>query len=95
MSIGADGMKTGYTKEAGYGLVGSAVQNGLRLIVVVNGEKTRQGARRRRQEAVGMGLPQFRGAHLVHQGPDHRQRQGLWRRQTAMCRCKAAGAGAR
>jgi serine-type D-Ala-D-Ala carboxypeptidase (penicillin-binding protein 5/6) len=37
MSIGADGLKTGYTKEAGYGLVGSAVQNGLRLIAVVNG----------------------------------------------------------
>jgi D-alanyl-D-alanine carboxypeptidase (penicillin-binding protein 5/6) len=40
MGIGADGLKTGYTKEAGYGLVGSAVQNGLRLIVVVNGLKT-------------------------------------------------------
>ena len=40
LSIGADGLKTGYTKEAGYGLVGSAVQNGLRLIVVVNGLKT-------------------------------------------------------
>ena len=39
-SIGADGLKTGYTKEAGYGLVGSAVQGGLRLIVVVNGDKT-------------------------------------------------------
>ena len=37
MNIGADGLKTGFTKEAGYGLVGSAVQNGLRLIVVVNG----------------------------------------------------------
>ena len=34
---GADGLKTGYTKEGGYGLVGSAVQNGVRLIVVVNG----------------------------------------------------------
>jgi D-alanyl-D-alanine carboxypeptidase (penicillin-binding protein 5/6) len=34
---GADGLKTGFTKEAGYGLVGSAVQNGLRLVVVVNG----------------------------------------------------------
>jgi D-alanyl-D-alanine carboxypeptidase (penicillin-binding protein 5/6) len=40
MSVGADGLKTGFTKEAGYGLVGSAVQNGLRLIVVVNGEKS-------------------------------------------------------
>ena len=34
LNIGADGLKTGFIKEAGYGLVGSAVQNGLRLIVV-------------------------------------------------------------
>jgi len=34
---GADGLKTGYTKEGGYGMVGSAVQDGTRLIVVVNG----------------------------------------------------------
>jgi D-alanyl-D-alanine carboxypeptidase (penicillin-binding protein 5/6) len=34
---GADGLKTGYTKEGGYGMVGSAAQNGTRLIVVVNG----------------------------------------------------------
>jgi D-alanyl-D-alanine carboxypeptidase (penicillin-binding protein 5/6) len=37
MSIGADGLKTGYTKEAGYNLVGSAVVNGMRLIAVVTG----------------------------------------------------------
>ena len=37
---GADGLKTGFTKEAGYGLVGSAVQNGQRLIVVVSGVNT-------------------------------------------------------
>jgi D-alanyl-D-alanine carboxypeptidase (penicillin-binding protein 5/6) len=40
LNIGADGLKTGFTKEAGYGLVGSAVQNGLRLIVAVNGLKS-------------------------------------------------------
>src|SRR5262249_51659607 len=34
---GADGLKTGYTKEGGYGMVGSAVENGERLIVVGNG----------------------------------------------------------
>src|ERR1700734_3070328 len=33
----ADGLKTGYTKEGGYGMVGSAVQNGVRLIVAING----------------------------------------------------------
>jgi len=48
MGIGADGLKTGFTKEAGYGIVGSAVQNGLRLIVAVNGLKT---AKERADEA--------------------------------------------
>ncbi|SFI08699.1 D-alanyl-D-alanine carboxypeptidase (penicillin-binding protein 5/6) [Bosea sp. OK403] len=48
MEIGADGLKTGNIDEAGFGLVGSAVQNGQRLIVVVNGLKT---ARDRAQEA--------------------------------------------
>jgi D-alanyl-D-alanine carboxypeptidase (penicillin-binding protein 5/6) len=40
MNVGADGLKTGFTNEGGYGMVGSAVQNGLRLIVVVNGFKS-------------------------------------------------------
>lgn len=34
---GADGLKTGHTDESGYGLVGSAVKDGERRIVVVNG----------------------------------------------------------
>jgi serine-type D-Ala-D-Ala carboxypeptidase (penicillin-binding protein 5/6) len=37
MGIGADGLKTGETSEAGFNLVGSAVQDNLRLIVVVTG----------------------------------------------------------
>ena len=40
MNLGADGLKTGYTEEGGYGLVGSAERDGLRLIVVVNGAKS-------------------------------------------------------
>jgi D-alanyl-D-alanine carboxypeptidase (penicillin-binding protein 5/6) len=48
LNIGVDGLKTGFIKEAGYGLVASAVQNGLRLIVVVNGLKT---AKERADEA--------------------------------------------
>ena len=36
--IGADGLKTGYTKVSGHGLVASAVhENGRRLILVLNG----------------------------------------------------------
>jgi D-alanyl-D-alanine carboxypeptidase (penicillin-binding protein 5/6) len=37
---GADGMKTGYTDDSGYGLVGTAIRNDQRLIVVVNGLDT-------------------------------------------------------
>lgn len=40
MDIGADGLKTGYTEESGYGLVGSAVRDGQRLILVINGTKS-------------------------------------------------------
>jgi D-alanyl-D-alanine carboxypeptidase (penicillin-binding protein 5/6) len=35
--LGADGLKTGHTSEAGYGLAGSAVQNGQRIVFVVSG----------------------------------------------------------
>lgn len=35
--LGADGVKTGFTNEAGYGLVGSAVRDGRRLVMVVGG----------------------------------------------------------
>ncbi|MGR3615090.1 MAG: D-alanyl-D-alanine carboxypeptidase family protein [Paracoccaceae bacterium] len=35
--IGADGLKTGHTSEAGYGLVGSAKQGDRRVIFVVSG----------------------------------------------------------
>lgn len=34
---GADGLKTGHTQDNGYGLVGSAIVNGERRIIVVNG----------------------------------------------------------
>jgi serine-type D-Ala-D-Ala carboxypeptidase (penicillin-binding protein 5/6) len=35
--LGADGVKTGHTEEAGYSLVGSAVRNGRRVIIVLAG----------------------------------------------------------
>lgn len=35
--IGVDGLKTGYLKEAGYGITASALRNGRRLILVVAG----------------------------------------------------------
>ncbi len=40
MNIGADGLKTGDLAQSGYGIVGSAVQKGERLILVLNGLRT-------------------------------------------------------
>jgi serine-type D-Ala-D-Ala carboxypeptidase (penicillin-binding protein 5/6) len=40
MNLGADGLKTGHLEASGYGLVGSAVQNGRRLILVLYGART-------------------------------------------------------
>ncbi|MBK0329156.1 D-alanyl-D-alanine carboxypeptidase [Rhodobacteraceae bacterium F11138] len=37
LGIGADGLKTGHTEEAGYGLVGSAKQDDRRVIFVLSG----------------------------------------------------------
>ncbi|MFZ1338520.1 MAG: D-alanyl-D-alanine carboxypeptidase family protein [Paracoccaceae bacterium] len=37
LGIGADGLKTGHTSEAGYGLVGSAVQGNRRIIFAITG----------------------------------------------------------
>lgn len=36
-NIGVDGLKTGHTEDAGYGMIASAERNGRRLILVVNG----------------------------------------------------------
>jgi D-alanyl-D-alanine carboxypeptidase (penicillin-binding protein 5/6) len=36
-NLGADGIKTGHTEAAGYGVAGSAVRDGRRVIVVLNG----------------------------------------------------------
>lgn len=48
MSIGADGLKTGNVDKGDFGLVGSSLQEGRRLIVVVYGAKT---AKERAEEA--------------------------------------------
>ena len=51
LGIGADGLKTGHTQKAGYGLVGSAKQGDRRIIFVLSGLQSGQ-ARAREAEAV-------------------------------------------
>ena len=51
LGIGADGLKTGHTSEAGYGLVGSAFQGDRRVIFVITGLRS-QSVRADEAEAI-------------------------------------------
>ncbi len=68
MNIGADGLKTGFTNEAGYGLVGSAVQNNLRLIVVVNGLKSANERADEARRILNFGFSGFESRVLFDEG---------------------------
>ncbi len=57
LGIGADGLKTGHTSEAGYGLVGSAVQNGRRIVIAFGGTAD---AKERAEEAEKLATWAFR-----------------------------------
>ena len=60
---GADGFKTGYTKAAGYGIVGSAEKSGRRLIIVLNGLDS---SRSRAQESLRLMDWGFNNFELVN-----------------------------
>jgi len=70
MNIGADGLKTGFTKESGYGLVGSAVQNGMRLIVVVNGLKSEKERADEGKKLLEWGFHGFQSTLLFSEGQE-------------------------
>lgn len=68
LGIGADGLKTGHTNDAGYGLTGSAKQGERRIIFVVSGLDS---AAKRAQEAeaiVNWAFRQFSERKLAPQG---------------------------
>jgi serine-type D-Ala-D-Ala carboxypeptidase (penicillin-binding protein 5/6) len=65
---GADGMKTGYTKEAGYGLVGTAVRDGRRLIIVVAGLNSLNDRKVEAQKLLDWGFGQFKTIDFYEQG---------------------------
>jgi D-alanyl-D-alanine carboxypeptidase (penicillin-binding protein 5/6) len=59
LGIGADGLKTGHTSEAGYGLVGSAKQGDRRVIFVITGLASEQARAEEAERIVGWAFRQF------------------------------------
>lgn len=68
LGIGADGLKTGHTQEAGYGLVGSAVQDGRRIIFVITGLPSTTARAEEAERIVNWAFRQFTMQTLVPAG---------------------------
>lgn len=68
MSLGADGFQTGYLKEAGFNLVGSAVQGDQRLIVVILGSKTEKERAEDARKLLEWGFRSFESRPLFEAG---------------------------
>ncbi|MEM7664469.1 MAG: D-alanyl-D-alanine carboxypeptidase family protein [Pseudomonadota bacterium] len=65
---GADGIKTGYTNEAGFGFLGTAKRNGQRLVMVIGGAD-RSGTRDRlAREYIEWGFTAFDREQLFSKG---------------------------
>ena len=68
MEIGADGLKTGHTQEAGYGLVGSAKQGTRRVIFVITGLDSTAARAEESEAIVNWAFRQFAERPMIRAG---------------------------
>lgn len=66
--LGVDGMKTGHTKEAGYGMVVSSVNDGRRLIGVIMGLENEKDRREETRRMLEWGAKSVSSAKLFDAG---------------------------
>ena len=66
--LGADGLKTGYTKESGYGIAASAVRQDRRLILVAHGMESARVRDRESQRLLDWGFREFNNYDLFTAG---------------------------
>ncbi|MCB8838117.1 D-alanyl-D-alanine carboxypeptidase family protein [Aurantimonas sp. VKM B-3413] len=68
LSLGADGLKTGHTSEAGYGLVASAKNDGRRVVFAMSGMKSPEERAREAKRLMDYGLQDFEEVTLIEAG---------------------------
>lgn len=68
LGIGADGLKTGHTQEAGYGLVGSAVQGTRRVTFVITGLPSEAARAREAERVTNWAFRQFAERRVLEAG---------------------------
>jgi serine-type D-Ala-D-Ala carboxypeptidase (penicillin-binding protein 5/6) len=66
--LGADGIKTGHTDEAGYGLVGSAIRNGRRIIFVISGLPSIKARAQESERILDWAYRAFEDVIVAHRG---------------------------
>lgn len=71
LGIGADGLKTGHTSEAGYGVVGSAEKNGRRIIVMITGLDSEQARASEAEKLMNWGFRQFVEKKILESGQEY------------------------
>ncbi|HEV7368982.1 D-alanyl-D-alanine carboxypeptidase family protein [Arenibaculum sp.] len=67
-NMGVDGLKTGHTEAAGYGLTASAERNGRRLVLVVNGLPDMQARADESARIIEWGFREFDSYPLFRKG---------------------------
>ena len=67
-NIGADGLKTGHTEAAGYGVIGTGLHNDRRVIVVVNGLVDEKARAQESAKLLEWGLKRFDNVELFKAG---------------------------
>jgi len=67
-TIGADGIKTGHTEDGGYGMIGSAVANGRRIVMVINGTSSMQARADESEKLMKWAEVSFKNINLVKKG---------------------------
>ena len=66
--LGADGLKTGHTEEAGYGLVGSAKRGDRRIVFVITGMNSKKEREREAEKIVNWAFRNFEAISLYNKG---------------------------
>lgn len=68
LGIGADGLKTGYTRESGYGFVGSARQGSRRIVFAIAGMDSSSDRAEEAERMVNWAFRQFVEKTVVREG---------------------------
>ena len=66
--LGVDGLKTGFLDEAGFGIVASAMRDGQRIIVVVNGLDSKKDREAEPRKLIDWGFKNFKPFTLFDEG---------------------------